>query len=140
MRKCGLRMQFQMQDFMNWSKREDKALLALFNLLGNQIQNLDPMQKGQIRNKSIPKYIILTERVGFFTTSYQSTKWELMCKLYTVGKIIKLVSNALYRRGFGVLSNELWPIYYSLFRLWNSNNSFVYSTSFICFISSLSMC
>ena len=32
--------------------REDKALWALFKLLGSQIHNLDQMQKGQIRNKS----------------------------------------------------------------------------------------
>ena len=38
-----------MQDIMNWAWREDKALLA-FKLLGSQIHNLDPMQKGQIWN------------------------------------------------------------------------------------------
>ena len=27
----------------NWAWREDKALLALFKLLGSQIHNLDPM-------------------------------------------------------------------------------------------------
>lgn len=45
-------MQFKMQDIMNWAWREDKALWALFKLLGSQIHNLDQMQKGQIRNKS----------------------------------------------------------------------------------------
>ena len=30
---------------------EDKALWALFKLLGSQIHNLDQMQKGKIRNK-----------------------------------------------------------------------------------------
>ena len=44
-------MQFKMQDIMNWVWREDKALLALFKLLGSQIHNLDQMQKGQIQNK-----------------------------------------------------------------------------------------
>ena len=41
-----------MQDIMNWAWREDKALLALFKLLDDQIHNLDPMQKGQIRNNT----------------------------------------------------------------------------------------
>ena len=41
-----------MQDIMNWAWREDKALWALFKLLGSQIDNLDQMQKGQIQNKN----------------------------------------------------------------------------------------
>ena len=69
-----------MQDIMNWAWREDKALLALFKLLDSQIHNLDQMPKG----------LVLIEP-------------ELMCKLYTVEKIIKLTFNAFYRAGFGVL-------------------------------------
>ncbi|KAK9211984.1 hypothetical protein WN943_001363 [Citrus x changshan-huyou] len=42
----------KMQDIMNWAWRNDKALLALFKLLGSQIHNLDPIQKEQIRNKT----------------------------------------------------------------------------------------
>ena len=45
-------MQFEIQDIMNWASREDKALLALFKLLGSKIHNLDPMQKGQIWNNT----------------------------------------------------------------------------------------
>ena len=44
-------MQFKKQDIMNWAWREDKALWTLFKLLGNQISNLNPMQKEQTRNK-----------------------------------------------------------------------------------------
>ena len=65
-------MQFKMQDIMNWASREDKALWALFKLLGSQIHNLYQMQKGQIRHRTI-----LIEP-------------EVIYKLYTIGKIIKL--------------------------------------------------
>ena len=36
---------------MNWAWREDKALQALFKLLGSKIHNLGQMQKGKIWNK-----------------------------------------------------------------------------------------
>ena len=45
-----MKMQFKMQDIMNWAWREDKALWALFKLSGSQIHNLDQMQKGKIQN------------------------------------------------------------------------------------------
>ena len=65
-------MQFKMQDMMSWAWREDKALWALFKLLGSQ-------------------YTIWVKcRMGKFGIKLVLIELKLMCKLYTIRKIIKL--------------------------------------------------